>query len=143
VTGTIDTTLGGLAEAEPALARLAAIKLPYAAAYQVAKLTKAVAEELRHFHEQREALIREFGTSRPSTPDERARGGDETVIQVLASGPRWGEFLAQARELSLVPVTLQVPPFDLATVPNLEIAATDLLQLGVLVVGDDRLATTL
>lgn len=123
---TIDTTLGQLAEAEPALARLAAEKLPFQTAYRVAKLAKAVGEETKHFYDQRNALVKEYGEPKP--------GGTPEEIQVLPSSPMWPEFVRKVQELVAVAVTVPLAPVDLASANGLQIAATDLLLLGPLVV---------
>lgn len=128
----IDLTLGQCLDAEAALGRLAAQKMPFAAAYRVAKLTKALAEELQHVQAQRNALVKEYGTERPATPQERPQHG-ETVHSVDPSMPGWPAFVARAQELAAVPVVLPLEPFDLTTVPALEITPADLVQLGPLV----------
>jgi hypothetical protein len=126
----IPITLGALADALPALQRLASARLPYAAAYRLAKLTKAATIEVEHFAAQRDALIKELGHERPTTPDERARGLGTTTHAVLPTSPDWDAFLVRVRELADVPVDLAATPFDPSSVPSLEIAATDLLLLG-------------
>jgi len=135
--GLIDTTLGQLAEAEAAIGRLASARMPFAAAYRVSKLAKAVALELTHFHECRTALVREYGEPRDSTPAERAAGAEAAVIQVSPASASWPTFVVKARELADVPVTLNVPAFDPSSVPGLEITAGDLVALGPLVMLPD------
>jgi len=131
--GLIDTTLGQLAEAEAAIGRLSSARMPFAAAYRVSKLAKAVTLELTHFHEQRTALVREYGEPRDATVAERAAGAEPIVIHVAPGSASWPAFLAKARELADVPVSLTVPAFDPATVPDLVIAPADLVALGPLV----------
>ncbi len=123
MTTPIATTLGQLADAEPALARLAAAPLPIAAAYRVAKVSRAVAEELKYFHEQRNTLVRDHGTP--------VDGTDE--IRVLQTSDKWGTFVDRVRELAAVPVTLTIAPLDLTTIPDLRMSPADLLLLGPLV----------
>lgn len=135
--GVIDTTLGQLADAEAALGRLAAARMPFAAAYRVSKLAKAVALELLHFQEERTKLVREFGQAREATVAERAAGADPTVIHVAPGSAHWLLFVEKARELAAVPVTLDVAPFDPSSIPGLEITAADLVALGPLVVLPD------
>lgn len=129
----IATTLGQCVEAEAALGRLAAQRMPCAAAYHVAKLTKAVGEELQHAQTQRQALVREHGSERPAaTPEEHARYG-ATVLSIDPSAPGWSAFVAKAQELAAVPVSLPLEPFDLSRIADLQITPADLLQLGPLV----------
>lgn|SRR5262245_9342130 len=131
--GTIDTTLGQLADAEAALTRLAAARMPFAAAYRVSKLAAAVGLELKHFHDERAKLVREYGSVRDATPSERAAGADASVIQVTPASAGWPTFLARVRELADVPVTLSVAPFDPSSVAGLDITPADLLALGPLI----------
>ena len=119
----IDTTLGTLAGAESALTRLSEDKLPYQTAYSVAKVLRAVSEELRHFHEERNKLVREYGE--PGEPPEE--------VKILPTSPNWAAFRNEFEELAAVKVTLPVDPLDLTTISNLTIAPLDLLQLGPLI----------
>jgi hypothetical protein len=125
---TIETTLGQLADAEPALTRLGAEKLPFQAAYQIAKLAKAVAEETKHFYEQRNALVKEYGERKP--------GGGPDEIQVGPTMTTWPTFVAKVSELVTVSATIPQAPLDLTGIEGLSIAATDLLLLGPLVTLD-------
>lgn len=125
----ITTTFGALAELQPALARLAGERLPAPAAIGVAKLAAAVAGELRLFHEHRNALVEEFGTTTDATPEEQIQTGRTTTTVVLPTSPHWATFLDRARELAAVEVTFTAPRFDPAAVPGLLITAADLLAL--------------
>jgi hypothetical protein len=118
---TITASLGALADAEPALERLAGEKLPFQTAYRVAKLKRAVAEETRHFYEQRNALVREHGQARP--------GGGPDDVHVLPTMPSWPTFVAKVTELAAVQATIPLWPLDLTTVPGLTIAPSDVLLL--------------
>jgi len=131
---TIDTTIGALAEAEAALQRLAAARMPIVAAYRLSRISKAVTEELRGFQEARERLVRAHGTERAPTAAERAAGAGPTVIEVIPGSPGWLAFLEEARALAAEPVSLATRPFDLASVPTLEISPADLVALGSLVI---------
>jgi hypothetical protein len=121
----VTTTFGQLVEAAPALSRLAAEKLPFQTAYSVAKLAKVVQEELQHFTEQRNALVREHGAAKAD--------GAPGDIQVTPSMASWPTFAKQASELLAVTVPLAVGPIDLTAVTGLTITAEDLLLLGSLV----------
>jgi hypothetical protein len=123
----IEVTLGYLAEAEPALARLAAEKLPFKTAHALAKLAKAVADETKYFHEQRNALVKEHGEVKP--------GGAPDEILVGPTMAGWRAFVAKVNELVGVPVTLALDPIDLTTLDpkvldRLETSANDLIVLG-------------
>lgn len=115
-------TLGQVVTAEPALARLAEDnKLPLQASYQMSKLLRAVGDELKHFHDARNKLVREYG----AIPD----GGTDADLKVEPTAPRWAEFCAKVDELVAVQVSLAFNPIDLAAIPNLTIAPADLLRL--------------
>jgi hypothetical protein len=109
-------TLGALVEAEPALDRLLDQKLSAQAAYHLAKLATLVRAETAHFHAQREALIREFGTPTGEVievqPDQRP------------------EFFRRVQELLAVEATIAWRPLSVAQV--LEISGGDVLRLGAL-----------
>ena len=116
----MQTTLGHLANAEPALARLAAQRMPAKAAYVAAKLVRAVADEVKHFHAQRESLIRELGKEQ-----------DGRIEVQPANLP---DFVTRLNELARVEVELAASPVDLACVTD--ITPEDLLLLGDLVTGE-------
>lgn len=137
--GAIRMTFGQLAEAEAVLAGLGTVKLPYAAAYRLARLTKAVGVELDYFRKERDDLVRELGTTRAATVDERARGAPDEVPEVTPRSPKWSEFLAKVQQLAAVEVTLDLAPFDPSMVPGLEIAAADLLVLGPLLAAPETI----
>lgn len=128
----IETTLGALFDAEPALGRLLAVPLPVKTAYHVAKLGRLVREDTAHFHEQRAALIRELGAERDPTDAEKAHGGSDTkVISVTAE--HWQEFQTRVAELAAIPVTLAWRPLLLDDLGAIAISGADLLALGPLV----------
>ena len=60
----IQTTLGALVQAEPALAPICALKLSARSAYHLKKLAQLVAIETEHFHKERDRYITEMGTAR-------------------------------------------------------------------------------
>jgi len=120
----IKTTLGALGMAEPALERLAAEKLSFKTAYRISKLKKAVAEETKHFYEERNKLVKEYGSTNGKGPDD---------ITVSPSSEHWPTFVAKVTELAEVPVTIPLWPIDLTTIDNLSITAADLLLLEPLV----------
>jgi hypothetical protein len=121
----VETTFGQLSMAAPALARLAAEKLPFQTAYGVAKLAKVVQEELQHFTDQRNALVREHGEAKP--------GGGPDEVHVTPAMASWPTFAQAAAELLAVTVHIPVGPIDLTAVTGLTITAEDLLLLGPLV----------
>jgi len=58
---TITTTLGALVQAEPALAPICQLRVSAKSAYHLKKLAQLVAQETKHFHEERDALIKALG----------------------------------------------------------------------------------
>jgi hypothetical protein len=116
---TITLTLGELVEVEDALSRLLEVKLSAQLAYAVARLMRAVKTETKHYHEQRDALIRELGEPMPDTPD--------TVRVKPAEVPT---FLRRHAELLAVEATITARPLQLETLPD--ITGADILKLGAL-----------
>ncbi|HXD16395.1 MAG TPA: hypothetical protein VN654_05205 [Vicinamibacterales bacterium] len=126
----IETTIGALADAEPALERVAAQKLDAKARYHVVKLARLVKAEVQmHFHEPRQDAFKEFGKEREATFAERAKMGPEKVLEVPPE--MLVPFRARLKDLCDVPVTLPVGPITPAMVDACaEITALDLLALG-------------
>jgi hypothetical protein len=116
----ITLPLGDLVAGEVALDRLLEVKLPAKTAYHVAKLTRLAKVEIRHFLDQRDALVRELG----------ATNGDGSTVQVTPENV--AEFQRRLTELAAVDVTIAWGPLPFAELPA-EIAAGDLLRLGALI----------
>jgi hypothetical protein len=128
---TITTTLAHLVNAEPALARVAQLKLPVKVAYHLAKLVHLVQSETRLFYAQRTTFIKKLGVERDPTEDEAKRNGGQKITEVTADN--LPEFLRRLDELGQVSVTLPWGPLDLEAVADLDIPASDLIELGPLV----------
>jgi len=120
----IKTTLGALGMAEPALERLASEKLSFQTAYRISKLKKAVAEETKHFYEQRNDLVKTYGTTNGKGPED---------VTVAPGSEHWGTFVEKVTELAAVPVTIPLWPIDLTKIEDLKITAADILLLDTLV----------
>jgi hypothetical protein len=114
---TITTTLGALSMAEPALERLAGEKLPFQTAYRITKLKKAVTEEVKHFYEERNTLVKKYGSTNGKGPED---------ITVQPTSEHWPAFVSDVTELANVEVTIPLWPIDLSHIENLTIAAKDL-----------------
>lgn len=123
----IETTLGELVTAEPALRRMAEQNSMNAkTVYHVAKLSRLVAAESRHFTQQRAALFLELGVERESrTPEERTQHGS-TVREIPAE--KIAEFQRRLGELAMVSVTIDWNPLRSTDLPSAK--AADLLDLG-------------
>jgi hypothetical protein len=126
----IQTTLGALVQAEPAIATIAAMLLSAKSAYHVAKLARLVATETRHFHTSRDAIIQELGTARDG-------GGAELKPDAEA----WPAFVARVTELAAVEVTLPWGPITLAMLGDAPVSAQVLVALGPLLAEPDAEAT--
>lgn len=118
----IDTTLGVLLTAKPALDRLATQKLPVKTAYRLAKLLKRVSDETRTFEEQRNAWIKELG--------EPTEDGNVTV-----KAQHVPEFVSRVNELTGETVKVDMDPVSLDGLG--ELSAVDALALGPFVVEPD------
>jgi len=111
----ITTTLGLLANAEPALSTICALKLSPKSAYHLKKLAQLVATETKHFHDERNGYISEL-----------TDGGTE----LKADHPKMPAFVAKVTELAAVPVEIAWGPVTLAMLGDAEVSAKDLTMLG-------------
>ena len=101
----IDTTLGALVEAEPALRRISTQdSMSERTKYHVAKLSKLVAAEVKQFHEQRAAMFEELGVERECRTDFERQQHGATVREIPAA--KVPEFRQRVLELGSLPVTL-------------------------------------
>lgn len=112
-------TLEQVLKAEPAVGRLAQLRLPIKTAYVVAKLHKAVQAERAEFDAQRNALIRELGTA-----DDKAQ-----TIQIPQGTPEWAVFAAKIQDLLGVEVNLVWTPMSAAGLGDVSISAEDAIAL--------------
>ena len=116
---TITTTLGALAQAEPALQPICALKLNARSAYHVKKLAQLVLQEAKHFHAERNALITELGTKLED-------GG----FELKPDSDQMATFVARVTELAAVPVEIPWGPVTLEMLGDAPISAGELLALG-------------
>ena len=112
----ITTTLKDLMEAQPALERLAAERLPVKSAYRVAKLLRLARPEVDQFVAQRNELVRQFGRPR-----------DNGDIEVTAENRE--AFFAKVNELAAIEVKFELEPLELAALDGVQVSAADLLAL--------------
>lgn len=126
----IETTIGALVEAGPALSRLIALPLGAKVRYHAVKLMKLVsAETQEHFFQPRLDAIKAFGVEREPTARERAQNGPGKILEVTPE--HIPAFLARAKELADVPCVI---PWGPITVEMLEpydaFTGADMLALG-------------
>lgn len=136
MTPTIQTTLGALVQAEPALAPICALKLSARSAYHLKKLAQLVAIETTHFHTERNALIKELGTARP----DGGFGIEPTIA--FEENPQFAAFLRRVTELAAVEVTIPWGPLDLAMLGDEKVSAAELAALGPLLADPDPKGTS-
>jgi len=115
---TIQTTIGALVQAEPALTALGQLKLSAKAAYHVHKVTALVTGEVRHFHETRDGYITDLGT-----PADDGKSFTFTPDAAL-------EFNRRVTELAAVPVDLSCTPLALGEFGDAKVSAAELAALG-------------
>ena len=134
----IQTTLGQLVAAADdtpdqvsALTRLATQRLPVKHAYDVKKIRQLVRPELQHWHDEREAFIKELGAEREPTAAERIRFGAGKVMAVKPEHEP--AFQQRMAELAALAVSIAWQPIDLSTAGSVAISAHDLEVLGPLV----------
>ncbi len=118
---TITTTLGVLAQAEPTLKAICALKLSPKSAYHLKKLAQLVAPEVEHFHQERNGYIRDLGTENP----EAVAG-----VELKRDSPNMPAFIAKVTELTAVPVEIAWGPLTLAMLGDCPVSAAELTALG-------------
>lgn len=115
--------------AEPALARIASLPWPVKTAYHLSKLLRTLRREVKFFEEQRLAAVRNFGTGRTPSDEEKARGQVEDIHQVQPD--RMGEYVARYRELEQLPIQIDLYPITLEQLAgDQRVTGTDLADLG-------------
>lgn len=128
---TITTTLEALLNAEAALHRVLGVKLDAKTRYHAVKLAKLVTAETTHFNEERNALVKEFGTEREPTAAEKARNGPAMVTEVLPTSPQFPEFYRRVRELLAVEAPIAWGPLTAQMLePYTDVTGHDLIELG-------------
>ena len=124
-------TIRQLLTARDALRRLAEMPVDVRAAYRLSRLIGAVDRELQTFQEQRNRLLREWGTPREPTAEERASG---TIGQLVTLAPaRLDEFSKACEAMADEQATIDLQPFDLAQIGATPVSAIDLHACGSLV----------
>jgi hypothetical protein len=129
----IQTTLGVLVDAKPALDHLADRALPPMTSYAVARLLAAVQVELTAYETARGALVKKFGVERDATEAEQRTHGP-TVTEVRPAD--LPAFLAEHVELRDIVVTLAAAPVALSALGDAPIAPRWLVLLGPLLAGE-------
>ena len=115
----IDTTLGALAEAQPALQRLGALSLPAKPAYHLSKLIRLVNAAMESYSDVRNKLVTKYGTPVAETPGMftfTAENGDA--------------FTKEVRALNAEPVTIAWSPISLDAWGDVNVSPGDLAALG-------------
>lgn len=130
----IQSTLGHLMTAMPALERLAESRLPVQTAYTLAKLCRLVQIETEYFQTQRANLFKEYGVERPSTDAEKATCG-ASVFEVQPDNI--DVFRVKLNELLALPVSIDWTPISVTALGSLEMSAADFIALGAFVVDAD------
>ncbi len=116
----IELTLGECLKAEQALTQLAQQQTTAKVAYRLAKWRRLITAETAHFHEQREAAIRELGTAQP-----------DGTMAVMPGSEHWPAFLERMNAHTSVPVTITYEPLTMAELDTLtSLSADDLMNLG-------------
>ena len=130
----MQTTLGALAHAEPALVRLGQQPVSFKTAYHLKKLITQVQAETKYFHEQREVLIRTHGSERPITPIEALQGLTGPVWEVTETAKP--VFTPLVEELCAVPVQITGWLLSADLLEELKLSAADLTALDPLILSD-------
>jgi hypothetical protein len=116
----IEMNLGSLVIADNALDQLLEMKFSAKTAYHIAKLARLVKEEVRHFNDKRDSLIRELGEM----------NGNNTM---KVKPENMEEFVKQINELASVKIEVNWKPIPLDEISGNEITGSILLKLDSLV----------
>ena len=119
MTSTIQTTLGVLAQAEPALQPICALTLSAKSAYHLKKLAQLVAIETAHFHSERNAYIKDLGVAQP-----------DGSVSIAHDSDQLPEFVRRVTELIAVPVQIHWGPVTLDLLGDAKLSADTLKALG-------------
>lgn len=129
----IQTTLGALIAAEPALTRVIARDWPLSMAFKLARLARVVRVETATFEALRQQLVKKYGTE----PD--ADGNFHVKPQHLS------EFARQVNEAAAAAVALDAQPLSASQIakhaPEMRVSPQDLADLGPLFLDDEEAVT--
>lgn len=123
----IETTLGALVGAEPALGRLLALPLPVKAAYHLVKLSRLVQAETSIFNGLRDKAVRELGSAIPGQAD---------GWEINQAHANWATFVERMNKIAAETVTIPWGPIALQTFGDIQITGADLLALDPLLTKD-------
>lgn len=118
---TVKVKLGVIYQQNPAFDVLLKSKLPAKIAYQMAKMTKQIAEEVQIVEKHRLELIEKFGEEfTPEGATEPSKKVKEENIQA---------FITEFNEMLNQEVELYGEPIDIDSIPHVEISAEQLLTI--------------
>lgn len=129
----MQTTLKVLANAEPALRRLAAQKVSVKPAYHIARLLDVVRGETAEFHKQHDELVRRLGKERPLTSDEQKTIGTGVTSMIEVTPDNREEFAKKLAELEAIEVTIDKWLMTIDLLEGFAVSADDIASLGPLV----------
>lgn len=122
----VETTLGKLVGAGDALGRLTQHSLPMKPAYHIAKLARLASDEIKVYHDKRQALVKELGEERDANPLERAQGNLK-VFEVKTENLK--KFTDAMNELAEIAVTVAWGPVPVKWLEAISITPSDLIML--------------
>lgn len=133
MTQKIETTIGALVDAGPAIAKLAQVKFDAKTRYHVVKLARLVEQETKaHFAEPRQQAFKEFAVEREPTPQEmRTHGPDKILDIAIATPEKRAAFVARVNDLRGVPVLIEWGPVTSTMLDAYpDVTGADCLALG-------------
>lgn len=101
-----------------ALQKLVDAPMPTATSFRVAKAVKEVQKELEVFEEQRQALIKKYGTE-----------DSDKNLEIKPESKNWEKFINDYNELVNEEVDLNITKIDASSLSKVEMSAKDLLML--------------
>jgi len=121
--------LGELKSIEESLKKLITMSLPIRIAYNLSKTLKKVSDELALFEEQKNNLIRKYGSE-----DE-----EKKVIEVK-DPEKMVNFAKEINELLGVEMDLEFTPIDISLLEGKELSAADMINLNMFFTCEDDIS---
>lgn len=109
-------SLGALSAATPSLKKLLNSDLPIAVAFSLSKLVKTIESEMTTHEEQRQALVKKFGT-------------EDGEGNIAVKPESYTDFFAAIGELNAVEVELNFTPVSVQKLEGVKLSAVDLAVL--------------
>lgn len=122
----ITAVIGTLTAALPIFEELSQIRRPAATSWRMARVLRAVQDNLKEYEVERQRLVQELGVSRDPSPEEASLNGGQPVTYIPAD--KLQQFIEALTPIVMTEVTVNCHPIPLADLGD--ISARELLALG-------------